>query len=141
MAAYAAMREITALIRAYWPHTTVRSLDEDARPHVPTDASGFAEITFPFSEEIQRTTGSPGNNRFEESGGFRLSIFIPAKASLETWMQWIDTLRDVLRNNHDLCSGQLRIFEVSSPVINDANDRVGYRELSIAVPYEYDIYK
>ena len=141
MAAAKVIRAIELLIRDNWKHCDIRGFDEPPESAVPSDMGAFAEITFPVEpEEEQISFGAPGNNVFREVGGFHFCVFVPKYEYLPKWAEFIDDLRDELRNWRST-DGHMRVFETPSPAINDRSDREGYRELSIAVPYEYDIFR
>lgn len=143
MASSAVVSAIETLITDNWTHCPVRAFDEEPDAEVPTALGDFAELTFPVEpSETQISTGAPGNNVFREEGGFRFCVFAKRNGSVSvaTWLSRIDTLRDALRNWRS-SDGNLRIFEVPSPAINNRSDRNGYRELSIGVAYTHDIFR
>lgn len=138
---FSAISKIEALIRAKWVHCDVRGFDQDPVSPVPRDLAAFAELTFPVEPtEEQISTGSPGNNTFREEGGFAFTVMVPRKDPLMQWLQRIDELRDGLRNWRS-DDGHLRIFEVPSPAISNRSDQPGYRELTIGVAYQHDIFR
>lgn len=138
MASYTSFQIVKSVLAFNWTHTPIRSpLEGDT---VPRDLTEFAEITFPYSEETQISIGAPGTNVFRETGAFHFCILIPFGEVITTWLQRVDELRDALRNYRSI-DGNFRIYEAPPPVMDDKSDREGYYELSVAVPYELDIYK
>jgi len=128
---------VETLITDNWAHCTVRTADSEF--DVPATRAAFAELSFPFVDEEQISTGDSGNNLFRNEGGFSFCVFVPVEQDIATWLGRLDTLRSVLRG-HSGSSGHFRIYEAPPPAIGQDSEQPGYNKLMIAVPYEFDFY-
>jgi hypothetical protein len=104
----------------------------------PTDGSAFLVVEYPVANEIQRTTGAPGANIYEEQGAFRIVVNEARSAGTARALGWIEELRNLFRGALFL-SGALRCEEAPPSVVNLASDLGNYFELSFAVPYSFQI--
>lgn len=139
MPGYAAQQAIITLISDNWDHTPIVEPTEFDAIETPADGSAFAEISFPFATEERVSFGSPGGNVYRETGAFVFALRVPASESLSLWMPRIDSLRSALRGASAL-SGNLRIDAAPPATVDPLPEREIYREISLAVPYEHDLF-
>lgn len=139
MPAYTAQQAIITLVTDNWAHTPVVNSTTFDQIEIPEDGSAFAEITFPFATEDRISFGTPGSNVFRETGAFIFSLRVPVSESLAVWLPRLDTLRAALRGASAL-SGNLKIDEAPPAIIDPLPERQIYREISIAVPFEHDLF-
>ena len=130
----AVITAVSARVAANWTFTPI--FDPNTTGGVPTDNSAFLEILYPVSTENILSFGNYGNNAHEETGAFRIGLYIPAGVGINPaatpWMSRIETLmaqfRGVRFDGID-CIGFV------GPTVRDDSDDDAYYEISFAVSY------
>ena len=135
MSSASVMSAVAARLAANWTHTPV--IGPNIGGTVPADGSAFLALTFPVSNEAMISTGSPGSNVYREDGAFRLVLSVPVGLGLDPYLAWIDELRTLFRTA--TFDGVLT-WEAPPAAIDDEADAGGYLRLSVAIPYQFDIF-
>lgn len=135
MSSASVMSAVAARLAANWTHTPV--IGPNIGGTVPADGSAFLALTFPVSDEAMISAGSPGSNVYREDGAFRLVLSVPVGLGLDPYLAWIDELRTLFRAA--TFDGVLT-WEAPPAAIDDEADAGGYLRLSVAIPYQFDIF-
>jgi hypothetical protein len=108
----------------------------DTRTETPENASAFLVVEFPTSSSEQLTTGAPGANFWRETGTIRFVINSERGSGIADALGWADDLAALFRGK---TFDGVTTWAPSPPVIDDANDRGMYAQISTAVEYWYDL--
>jgi hypothetical protein len=102
----------------------------------PPTEGPFITLQFPVASSGHVGLAGVGNRTFLEDGAFRIVLAYPKGAGVNEALQWMRELRALFRAWQ---SGDLKTYDPSPPIDNDANDDGNYYVLSTSVPYEYDL--
>ncbi len=134
MARKAVMDAVEARLAALWTRCPVAGnrLEGDT----PSGATSFLAVQYPVANEERITVGAPGENVYREEGAIRFVLNAGREVSSAVALAWADELASLFRGK--IFDG-VETFGVSTPALDDRNDRAGYFVLSLAVPYQHDI--
>lgn len=135
--AKAAYDAIAARLGATWASTDgnvlpVLNVNKDGQS--PADGGPFLALEFPVTNEKQFTLGAPGSNFWKQECVFIVVINEQRGIGNARARGWADELDALYRGQQ---FSDVRCFEASGPVINDANDLGNYFQLRIAIRYEF----
>ncbi len=111
-------------------------IENDGDQTVPANSGPFVAVQFPWSRSEWETIEGPEGCDFLEEGGIRFVLAAPAGRGTHTYRGWLDEIATLFRG---VTFDGVQTFAPTSPVSDDRNDRAGYFNLSIIVPYQYMI--
>lgn len=135
MAHLSVVQAVEARLQANFTHCPIRL--ENSFSETPDDAGAFLLLDFPFSRSRQVTIGSPGSNRYEEEGAFRVLLSIPSGVGTHEGRGWLDEISTLFRGK--LFDG-VRTYSPQSAPTDDRNDAAAYFRLAISVPYDFSLF-
>lgn len=103
----------------------------------PPGGGPFVQVSYHVANGEQLTVGAPGANIYRETGAFRLEVNARRGKGVQQGLAWADELAALFRGKE---FGGIQTFAPSSPSIDDRNDAGNYFKLSVAVPYQADIF-
>lgn len=131
MPSQAVANAVESYLAANWTTTPVIGLNTIGI--APADGSPFVVVEYPVQIENQLTLGAPGVNQYRETGAFRIVVNEQRSIGTSRAFGWCDTLRALFRGQ--VISGVVQTFAPSPPVVNDANDRGDFFQVSFSCPY------
>lgn len=121
-------------LAASWSRCPVLADVNLAAGEVP--APPFLTMLFPLANSEQMSVGAPGANIWREEGVFQIVLKIQRGTGLAGWLQWGDELAALFRGkNFD----GIQTFAPTTATFDDDNEDGQYFELSVAVPYQFDL--
>ena len=126
---------VEARLAAAWDRCPVYGVN--LQGDTPDDAGPFLQVSYPVANGEQLTVGAPGANVYRETGAFRITVNAERGAGLSEGLAWAEELAALFRGKE---FGGVQTFAPSSPAIDDRNDQGNYYTLSIAVPYQADLF-
>lgn len=109
----------------FYPNGAIPS----ALPHVA--------VQFPVANEEQASFGAPGANVFREEGAIRFVITVEWGEGHERAGSLASSLRNLFRNAR---FDGVRCYAPTTPVFNERSEEGGQYAVSLAVPYDFDIF-
>ncbi|MCE4223401.1 hypothetical protein HCU64_06525 [Methylobacterium sp. C25] len=103
----------------------------------PAEDGTFVQVSYPVANGEQLTIGAPGSNVYRETGTFQLDVMARRAGGVADGLTLADQLAALFRGKE---FGGVQTFAPSSPAIDDRNDNGRYFILSVAVPYQADLF-
>lgn len=97
----------------------------------PDDASAWIVIDFPWSRSSWITA-----DEFEEEGGFRVLLAVPALGGAHEGRAWLDEIAVLFRGQ---AFDGVQCFAPQTAATNNMNEIGSYFRLELTVPYEFII--
>lgn len=98
----------------------------------------FLMTEFVAASEEMASIGSPGNNRWTETGVVRILINTERNSGADLALTWADEIAALFRGQR--LANEVQCWAVNSPQFDARNDESGYFRCSVAVGYEADIF-
>jgi hypothetical protein len=128
------MNAVATRVAANWTHTPISDINGSG--DVPSDNSAFLELLFPIATEEPLSFGATGSNAQEESGAFRVCLYVPAGIGLNPvatpWQTRIETLMAAFRAAR---FSAIDCVGFVGPTVRPESERGSYFEISFAVSY------
>jgi hypothetical protein len=135
MALAAVVNAVSARLGATWSGLKVQGPNtiEDA----PDDGSPFLALQFLVANTEQISFGAPGSNIWREEGVFRIVVNAARdQAGAAQALAWADDIAALFRGKQ---FGGVVTFAPSAGPLDDRNDNGNFFQLSVAVPYQFDL--
>ncbi|MBI1621500.1 phage tail terminator-like protein [Aquamicrobium zhengzhouense] len=135
MAHLSVVQAVESRLAGAFSHCPIR-IENDGDMTVPSDSGPFLAVQFPWSRSEWETIEGPNGSDFLEEGGIRFVLAAPAGHGAHIYRGWLDEIAALFRG---VTFNGVQTFAPTSPVTDDRNDRAGYFNLSIVVPYQFII--
>lgn len=133
MAEEAVDTAVKARLAAHWDKCGVVP---DLNTNQKLPAAPFLTVVYPVVNADQMSIGAPGANIWRETGVFLLVLHVERGKGAAAWLGWTRELASLFRGKS--FDGVQTFAPTSAPLDND-NESGNFYQLSVAVPYQYDL--